>query len=237
MSVLTNIRIVLCQPSHPGNIGAAARAAKTMGIKQLYLVNPQRFPHAEASALASGAQDLLDNAVVCSDLSEAIADCTLAVGLTARGRDLSVPLRTIREAALQIIKEATVGKIAMVFGTEMSGLTNQELGKCQLLARIPSNPDSSSLNLAAAVQVVCYELRIHALEETYSENHSHDAATLDEVEGFYQHLEQAMIKTEFLNPEQPKRLMLRLRRLFSRTRLEKEEVNILRGILSSLLKR
>jgi tRNA/rRNA methyltransferase len=233
MSALDNIRVVLCQTTHPGNIGAAARAMKTMGIRHLYLVNPSRFPDAEAVALASGAQDVLDSAVVCANLEQALADCVLAVGLTARSRDLSVPFLTVRDAAPKMIEEAAAHKMAIVFGTEMSGLTNQELGKCQMLARIPSDEEYGSLNLAAAVQVVCYELRIQALAESFVRENQFEFATLAEIEAFYQHLEVTLIQTEFLNPEQPKRLMLRLRRLFSRTRLEKEEVNILRGILSS----
>lgn len=233
--VLNKVRIVLSHTSHPGNIGAAARAMKTMGFGRLYLVNPKSFPDPAADARASGALDVLENARVCASLDEALEGTALAVAVTARRRDLSHDMLPARQAAFRLLSSALQGDVALVFGTEMSGLSNAELDKCQLLATIPANPEYSSLNLAAAVQILVYELRMAFLgEEGLPAAKPMEAASFDEVERFYQHLEQAMIATGFLNPASPKRLMPRLRRLFARARLEKEEVNILRGILTSV---
>jgi len=236
LQALNNIRIVLCQTSHPGNIGAAARAMKTMGITDLVLVAPDKFPHAESNALACGAVDLLENATVYSTLEEALTGCAFAIGLSARKRNLSHELVSVREAAKEATVIAANQLVALVFGTEMSGLSNAELDLCQLLAMIPTNPDFSSLNVAAAVQVVCYELRMAILENLSEQVVSTVAneqplATSDDVEGFYTHLEDTLIKIGFLNPDEPKKLMQRVRRIYARARLEKEEVNILRGIL------
>jgi tRNA/rRNA methyltransferase len=233
---LNNIRIVLCQTSHPGNIGAAARAMKTMGITSLVLVSPEKFPHSESNALACGAIDLLENATVCTSLEEALVGCAVAIGLSARKRNLSHELVSVREAARQTAAITQNQPVALVFGTEMSGLSNAELDLCQLLAMIPTNPDFSSLNVAAAVQVVCYELRMSILEQSSEQSlqvttSDQPLATSDDVEGFYKHLEDTLIKIGFLNPDEPKKLMQRIRRMYARARLEKEEVNILRGIL------
>jgi len=231
--LLNQFRIILCQTSHPGNIGSAARAMKTMGLNQLYLVQPKHFPDAEADALACGAVDLLKNAVVCETLEDALKGCALAIGMSARKRQISHELISARTAA---IRAAEIGanqqQVALVFGTEMSGLSNRELDLCQLLAMIPTNPDFSSLNVAAAVQVMCYELRMASSESKPVDSESKTPlATSDDVEGFYQHLEETLIKIGFLNPQEPKKLMPRVRRIYARARLEKEEVNILRGIL------
>jgi tRNA/rRNA methyltransferase len=229
---LSSIRIVLCQTSHPGNIGAAARAMKTMGISQLALVSPARFPHADATAMASGADDLLANAQIYSSLEEALHGCALVIGLSARKRQLSHELVSVRESAARAMEIATDQPVAMVFGTEMSGLSNAELDLCQLLAMIPANPAYSSLNLAAAVQICCYELRMALGTPVLAEsNHAFPPATSDEIEGLYHHMEETLIQIGFLNPAQPKKLMQRIRRIYARARLEKEEVNILRGIL------
>ena len=228
---LTNIRIVLCQTSHPGNIGAAARAMKTMGLQQLVLVRPKKFPDAEATAMAASATDLLDQAIVCDTLQQALAGCHLVIGLSARKRELTHELVTAREAASQIVQVAASQPVALVFGTEMSGLSNEELIQCQLLAMIPANPEYSSLNLAAAVQVLAYELRQAALTPTQDDTPAFPLAGHEDIEGFLAHLEDTLIRIGFLNPAMPKRLMPRLRRLYARARLEKEEVNILRGIL------
>jgi TrmH family RNA methyltransferase len=232
-NLLANIRIVLCRPSHPGNIGAAARAMKTMGLSQLVLVEPKKFPHADAEAMASGAADVLESARVCESLEEALSGCVLAIGTSTRQRDLQTALLTPAEAASQALTEAQAGTVAFVFGNETFGLSREELARCQALMTIPANPEYSSLNLGAAVQVMAYELRRSALSETFAQPDL-DAADLAEVERFYVHLEQAMIRIGFLNPASPKRLMPKLRRLFSRTRLQKEEINILRGMLSAM---
>lgn len=231
-SVLDNIRIVLSHTSHPGNIGAAARAMKTMGLSRLHLVNPKRFPDAAAEAMASGATDVLADAVVCASLDEALQGAVLVVGLTARKRDLSHAMLTLREAAPQILARAGEAPVALVFGTEMSGLSNAELEKCQMLITIPVNPEYGSLNLAAAVQVVGYELRCCAVPASQTTN-GFPLATFEEVNRFYEHLERTLIEIDFLDPKHPKRLMTRLRRLFARAALEKEEVNILRGVLKA----
>lgn len=240
ISPLSNFRVVLCQTSHPGNIGSAARAMKTMGITQLYLVNPAQFPDAHATALSTGAADLLENAIVCTSLDEALTGCAYAIGLSARKRQLSHELVNTRVAASKAVEIANNQPVALVFGTEMSGLSNAELDRCQLLAMIPANPEYSSLNLAAAVQVMCYELRMAALENAnltpditnIATDKVNELATLESVEGFYTHLEETLLHIGYLNPAAPKKLMERIRRIFARIRLEKEEVNLLRGILT-----
>lgn len=232
-SALANIRIVLCQTSHPGNIGSTARAMKTMGLARLVLVAPRQFPHPEAETLASGATDVLAQAQIVATLEEALAGSVLAVGMTARRRDLSHRMVGLREAAVEMLDASVAGDVALVFGTEMFGLSNDELDRCQLAAHIPTNPEYSSLNLAAAVQVAAYELAMAAAAWQVPEAPPREPATHDELERFYAHLEQSMIASRFLNPDMPKRLMTRLRRLFSRAQLEKEEVNILRGILTA----
>lgn len=227
------IRAVLSHTSHPGNIGAAARALKTMGLTRLYLINPKHFPDPQATAMACGAHDLLENAVVCSTLDEALTGVRLAIAVTARRRELSHLPMDAREAAQFAVAEAGEGDVAMVFGTEMSGLSNDEVIRCQRLAHIATNPDFSSLNLAAAVQVIAYELHMAIAGAPVLDNAHFDAANIDEIENFFGHLESNMVASGFLDPAQPKRLMERLRRLYGRTRLEKEEVNILRGMLNA----
>ncbi|MHB1620620.1 MAG: tRNA (cytosine(32)/uridine(32)-2'-O)-methyltransferase TrmJ [Sulfuricella sp.] len=236
-NVLNNIRIVLSHTSHPGNIGAAARAMKTMGLERLYLVNPKAFPDPVADARAAGALDVLENARVCATLDEALAGTVLVVAVTARRRDLSHEMLSAHQAASSMLELALQGEVALLFGTEMSGLSNAELDKCQLLATIPANPEFTSLNLASAVQILAYELRMAFLGEAeVPVAKAMEAASFEDVERFYQHLERTMIDTGFLDPACPGRLMQRLRRLFARARPEKEEVSILRGILTSVEK-
>lgn len=233
LDLLENFRIVLCQTSHPGNIGSTARAMKTMGLRHLYLVQPKKFPHAEATALAAGAADLLDNARVCETLEEALTGCAFAIGLSARKRQLSHELVDVRQAASQASQIAATQPIALVFGTEMSGLSNTELDLCQMLAMIPADPAFSSLNLAAAVQVMCYEVRMALLDGGMPiEPPDQPLASNEDLEMLYRHMEETLINIGFLNPIAPGRLMQRLRRLYARARPEKEEVNILRGILT-----
>jgi tRNA/rRNA methyltransferase len=233
LELLGNFRIILCQTSHPGNIGAAARAMKTMGLQQLYLVQPKKFPHSEASAMAANADDVLENAQVCETLAEALAGCALAIGLSARKRQLSHELMDVRQAAAHASQVAASQPVALVFGTEMSGLSNAELDLCQLLAMIPADPEFSSLNLAAAVQVMSYEIRMALLDgRTGIASMDEPLATNDDLEMLYRHMEETLVRIGFLNPAAPGRLMQRLRRLYARARPEKEEVNILRGILT-----
>jgi len=231
---LKNIRVVLCETAHPGNIGAAARALKTMGLGQLLLVAPRRFPDPQADWLAVGAIDVLASARVCASLDEALAGAAFTVACTARTREIAVPMVAAREAAARMVEVARAQPVALVFGNETSGLTTAEVKLCQLLATIPADPEFSSLNVAAAVQVMAYELRIAALGETMPDGRARERATHEEVERFYEHLERSMLETGFLNPEHPTKLMPRLRRLFSRAQLEKEEVSILRGVIKAL---
>ena len=233
LHLLQNFRVILCQTSHPGNIGSAARAMKTMGVSQLYLVQPHSFPDAHATALSTGAADLLENAIVTETLAEALNGCAFAIGMSARKRNLSHELVNVRSAAATAIDIAVNQPVALVFGTEMSGLTNAELDLCQMLAMIPANAEYSSLNLAAAVQIMCYELRMAALQDApINPNTVNELATIDSVEGFYAHLEQTLLHIGYLNPAAPKKLMERIRRIYARNRLEKDEVNLLRGILT-----
>ena len=237
-SPLDNVRVVLSHTSHPGNIGASARAMKTMGLGSLYLVNPKSFPDNEAYVRATNARDILDQAVICSTLDIAMQDCVLAVAMTARARELTHQVIDTRQIAQKLVEIATESPVALVFGRESSGLTTAEVTKCQLTVHIPTSSTYASLNLAAAVQIMCYELRMGAVtpESTSPPPEVPQLASLNEIELFYQHLEEALITSKFLDPQQPKRLMQRIRRLFSRTALEKEEVNILRGIIHALAK-
>lgn len=232
----TNIRIVLVNTSHPGNIGAAARAMKNMGLSKLILVEPERFPHADATARASGADDILQNAQVCSSLEEAIEGCGLVFGASARLRSLPWPLVEPREMASQVVSEAAKLPVAIVFGRENSGLTNAELAICNALVHIPCNESFSSLNIAAAVQVLCYEVNMAVGRPVIAVDEDSEIATSDELERFHEHLEKTLVDIDFLDPDKPRFLLRRLRRLYNRARLEQTEVNILRGILTATQK-
>ncbi len=234
--LLSHIRIVLSHTSHPGNIGAAARAMKTMGIVSLYLVNPKKFPDAEAEAMASGASDVLQNARVCASLAEALHGTVCALAVSARRRELAYASAEARSAAQALVAAAQGGEVAIVFGTEMSGLTNEEILQCRAMAHIPADPAYSSLNLAAAVQVMAYEVRVAALGAQVLPAAGSQQARHEDVENFYLHLEQSLLASGFLDQANPRRLMPRLRRLFGRAQLEQEEVNILRGMLNSFHK-
>jgi len=228
---------VLCQTSHPGNIGSTARAMKTMGLSRLYLVNPKHFPDGQAKSLAVNAADLLDSAIVTQTLEDAIADCHFVIGVTGKERALSQAVMNVREAALKVNSLAKDHQIALVFGTEMSGLSNAESDRCHLLATIPANPEYTSLNLAQAVQIMCYETRMAIKAgELHFEKKSVELATQHELELFYAHMQEVLEQIGFINPRAPKKLFERLRRLYGRTQLEKEEVNLLRGILTLSVK-
>ncbi len=235
MEFSQNIRVVLVETTHPGNIGAAARAMKTMGLRRLYLVQPKAYPHADASARAAGADDVLAQATVCGSLHEALRGALLVIGTSARPRALEWTRLDPRECAARIIAESAAGEVALVFGRERTGLTNAELDRCHFVAAIPCNPAYRSLNLASAVQVIGYELMMAVREPAaaVSERMAEPLASADEVELFYRHLEQTLIALRFLDPDNPRHLMRRLRRLFSRARMTRNEVNILRGILTA----
>jgi tRNA/rRNA methyltransferase len=226
-----NIRVVLSHTTHPGNIGAAARAMKTMGLRHLYLINPRHFPDPQATAMAAGADDILERAVVCTSIDEALQGVTYTAAMTARRRDISIEVQAPREAMPKVLQEAATGQVALLFGTEMSGLTNEEMGRSQLGVNIPTDPEFSSLNVAAAVQVVAYELAV-AAQGFVPQASEVQPAPYESLEGLYAHLEKALFEIGFFTTQNPARLMQRLRRLYSRARLEQEEVNILRGILT-----
>lgn len=228
------VRIVLVETSHPGNIGAAARAMKTMCLTDLVLVNPSEFPHPDAAARASGAVDLLERARVTATLDEALAGCVLVAGTSARRRGIGPPELAPRECAARLAAGALQQDVALVFGRERTGLTNEELGRCHILVNIPANPEYSSLNLASAVQVLAYELMLARAAAPAASEAGTRLATADEMERFYEHLEQAALETGFLDPANPKHLMRRLRRLFNRAQPDQNEINILRGLLAAL---
>ena len=235
-SPLSRTRIVLTRTSHPGNIGAAARALKTMGFAHLTLVAPRHFPDPDATAMAAGAADVLERARVVDSLEAALADCTLAVGFSARGRDLSHAPQRLREAASAILDGAAQGRVALVFGNETSGLSNEELLRCQRLVSIPANPAYGSLNLAAAVQVACYELATSAALHDAPAAGAGTAATGEDLHGLFEHLERAAAESGYVDRARPGRFMERMRRLFARTGLEREEVKLIRGMLAAFEK-
>ena len=240
LNLLKQFRIVLCETSHPGNIGSVARAMKTMGFSDLYLVNPKDFPSSHAEALACGAEDILQNATKVTSLEGALEKINHVIGFTARKRELTQPHKNVRDLSKQLINEASKNKIAIIFGNEKNGLSNLELQHCQSLGFIDANSKYSSLNLAHAVQIVCHEIRMMGelpvknkiLNQVAKKYVSHDIQN-----GFYKHLEEILDEIGFLKKIQADRLMMRLRLLFNRTKMEKEEVNILRGILSEIQKK
>ncbi len=227
-----HVRIVMVDTSHPGNIGAAARAMKNMGLSRLYLVNPKIFPDKRAIIRAAGADEILQKATVTHSLEEAIADCSLVCGTSARTRTLPWPLLTPRQMAERLLPEKQ--EIALVFGRESRGLSNEELSLCHFHVHIPTEESFSSLNLGAAIQVLCYEMRMAALGEITYETRDSPLSTVSELAGLQTHLAETLRNLGFLNTDHPMKLLHRLRRLFNKAQLEKNEVNILRGILSSV---
>jgi TrmH family RNA methyltransferase len=232
------IRIVLVRPSHPGNIGSAARAMKTMGLESLWLVAPERFPATEATVMAAGADDVLQRARVVTDLRDALSDCGLIVGTTARGRHLPWRIVEPREAALEVAAAAPSSEVAILFGNERVGLANDELQQCHTLLTIPTGTAYTSLNLAMAVQVVCYEvclaLRDRAGVGPVRAEGPVPLASAAEMEALYAHLEQVLDEIDFRDRTRSGHLMARLRRLFQRSVLDQNEMNILRGILTAV---
>ncbi|REG84810.1 RNA methyltransferase [Marinomonas pollencensis] len=232
------VRIVLVNTSHPGNIGAAARAMKNMGLADLYLVAPKQYPSPEAVSRAAGATDILDNAVVVDSLEEALADCQLVIGTSARERHIPCPLVDPRQAVDLVFEEQL--ETAFVFGREDRGLTNEELQRCHYHVHIPSVEDFSSLNLGAAVQVIAYELRMKGLliadAPVVAPKWDVPAATVEQLDFFLEHLEKVLTKTEFLDPKAPRKVMTRFRRLYQRAQLDQQEVGMLRGMLTAVEK-
>jgi tRNA (cytidine32/uridine32-2'-O)-methyltransferase len=254
-ALFDNIRVILVNTSHPGNIGATARAMKNMGLRHLYLVDPRDFPSGVATGRAVGAVDILETATVTATLEEAISDCGLVIGASARSRRVPWPLLSPLQCAQKVVSEAGANKVALVFGREDSGLSNEELQLCNFHVHIRSDEDFSSLNLAAAVMVVSYEVRMAILGLKDADTSTHDVAaainqpedvvveglewdvpraTGQQMESFYEHLEQAMVDLNFHDPENPRLLMMRMRRLFGRIRLDQMEASIMRGFLSHI---
>ncbi len=234
-TMLDNLHIVLVGTQHPGNIGSAARAMRTMGLTRLRLVCPAAFPHPEASALAAGADDVLDAAAVHDSLEPAIADCHLVLGCSARRRGVALPTFTPDEAAQELLAAAAQGPVALLFGAERSGLSNDELQRCHGAVQIPADPTFSSLNLAAAVQVLAWSLRRAALTEAPApspELRREPPATSAELEGFFAHLDRALVAIDFHKGRSPETVLHRLRRLFLRATPDQRELRILRGILA-----
>lgn len=233
--VLKRIRFVMVEPSHPGNIGAVARAMKTMGLTRLHLVRPKQPTNAEAVARACGADDLLAAAGVHDALEDALEGCRMVVGSSARSRTLEWPLLDPSDCAQRLLAEAALGEVALVLGRESSGLTNDELARCHFLVQIPTNPDFRSLNVAAAAQVFAYEIRraLQTGRELPEDENGFEPAPAEAMEGFFAHLSQTMVDTGFSDPLQSRKLLRRLRRLFNRARPDLVELNILRGILSA----
>ncbi|MCA1922618.1 tRNA (cytosine(32)/uridine(32)-2'-O)-methyltransferase TrmJ [Buttiauxella noackiae] len=238
--MLQNVRIVLVETSHTGNMGSVARAMKTMGLTNLWLVNPLVKPDSQAIALAAGASDVIGEAKIVDTLDEALAGCSLVVGTSARSRTLPWPMLDPRECGLKSISEAQHAPVAIVFGRERVGLTNDELQKCHYHVAIQANPEYSSLNLAMAVQILAYEVRIAWLatqeegKEVAVVEDQTQYPSADDLERFYVHLEQVLLKTGFIRTSHPGQIMSKLRRLYNRARPETQELNILRGMLSSI---
>lgn len=235
---LSRVRMIMVETSLSANVGAAARAMKTMGLSQLVLVNPQEEPLSEAAlARASGAQDILSQAVQVETLEAALQGCELVIGTSARSRALPWPMLTPREIPVQIATVPADAEVAVVFGRERSGLTNEELARCHYHVHIPANPDYSSLNIAAAMQVIAYEIRMAALDDSVQESEEVIArARAEDLEGFFQHLQTMLVDIEFADPNNLKQLMIKLRRFYMRAQPESVELNILRGIVSQTQK-
>ncbi|MBS9423543.1 tRNA (cytosine(32)/uridine(32)-2'-O)-methyltransferase TrmJ [Photorhabdus caribbeanensis] len=237
--MLENIRIILVETSHTGNMGSTARAMKTMGLTNLYLVNPLVQPDSHAIALSAGASDVIGNATIVDSLDKALVGCGLVIGTSARSRTLSWPMVEPRECGERSVQEAAHAPVAIVFGRERVGLTNEELQKCHYHLNIPTNPEYSSLNLAMAVQLVSYEIRMAYLARQDKNEQKIDEVEYplaDDMERFYHHLECVLNDSGFIRKAHPGQIMNRLRRLFTRARPEMQELNILRGILSSVEK-
>ena len=235
----SNIKIVLVNTAHPGNIGGAARAMKNMGLSELCLVEPREYPAPRAVWRAAGARELLSNATVVDSVDEAIADCSLVIGTSARERRIPWPLINPRECGVRVWAEAQKHKVALLFGREDRGLTNDELQKCHYHVHIPSNPEYSSLNLATAVQVLAYEIRMASLANDNCDlpalaEWDQPLVNAEDLENFHNHLAETMAELDFYDPKNPKQLLTRMRRLFNRLRMDQMEVSILRGLLSAV---
>lgn len=240
-SPIENVRIVLVNTSHPGNIGAVARVMKNMGLKQLCLVEPKIFPHPDAVAMAAGANDILDKVLIFDTLNQALSGCQLVLGTTARSRKLHHQMVEPHEAAIKCVELSADFQLAVVFGRERTGLTNAETEQCEILINIPTNPDFSSLNVASAVQILSYELmQAHRhmdedrMQKPKQVHKAIESASHNEIENYFIHLQQTIEKIGFLEIKHSPQIMPKLKSLYHRCNLKKSEVNILRGILTAV---
>lgn len=234
---LSNIRIVLVRPTHPGNVGATARAMKNMSLHHLYLVAPEDFPSADATDRAAGADDVLENAMICASLDEALKDCHLVIGTSARQRRIEWPSLDPESCAHRLVEGAQQGPVALLFGQERTGLLNAELDRCHFVVTIPADRNYSSLNLACAVQILAYEIhRVRLSESSANQADTREGRPVsdEDMQGLYRHMEEVLQLIGFLDPANPRRLMRRLMRLFNRAVLDHNEMNILRGILTAV---
>ncbi len=235
---LDSIKIVLVGTSHPGNIGASARAMKNMGVKNLCLVSPKDFPSDVATYRSKAAKDILENAEIHADLKNAISDCQLVIGTSARGRTVPWPVMSPKEAAKDVRKNATNSKVAIVFGREDRGLTNEELGLCNIHVHIPTDVEYSSLNLSQAVQILVYEVRVSFIENLDEEEvWDVDFANNEQTERLINHMDELMQQVEFYDVDNPRKLLLRVRRFFKRSKIDVMEANIFRGLFATIQKK
>lgn len=232
--MLSNIRIVLINTFHPGNVGAIARAMKNMGLSSLYLVDPNDYPSEEATSRAAGAVDLLENATIVSTLEDAIADCSLVVGTSARHRTFQLPIMNARECAQSVIPEAKSHHVAIVFGREKTGLLNEEIAQCHRQVYIDANDDYPVLNISQAVQIVAYEIWMANQDESIRARETAEYPRKQEMDLFHQHLEETLYGIHFIIRNHPGKVLEKLQRFFNRSRPEKQELGILRGILAAV---
>jgi len=238
-NLLNSVKVVLVGTTHPGNIGATARAMKNMGILDLALVEPKEFPSDVATFRSKAAKDILEKASVHTSLEEAISECELVVGTSARGRTVPWPVLNPREAAEEMHKSSLNGKVAIVFGREDRGLTNEELGLCNFHVHIPSDPEYSSLNLSQAVQILAYEIRLSYLQDRHVNEEYWDVelANNEQTERLINHMDELMQEVDFYDVENPRKLLVRVRRFFKRSKIDVMEANIFRGLFASIQKK
>ena len=238
IELLNSVKIVLVGTTHPGNIGAAARAMKNMGFRHLSLVKPKEFPSDVATYRSKAAKDILENALIFNNLQEAVVDCELVIGTSARDRKVPWPILSPKESAEEVSKSLKIHKIAIVFGREDRGLTNEELGLCNYHVHIPTDPEYSSLNLSQAVQILVYEIRMAVLSDDENQDYwDVELANNNQTEMLIQHMDELMQEVEFYDVDNPRKLLLRVRRFFKRSRIDVMETNIFRGLFATIQKK
>ena len=238
IELLNSVKIVLVGTTHPGNIGAAARAMKNMGFRNLSLVKPKEFPSDVATYRSKAAKDILENALIFNNLEEAVVDCELVIGTSARDRKVPWPILSPKESAEEVSKSLKIHKIAIVFGREDRGLTNEELGLCNYHVHIPTDPEYSSLNLSQAVQILVYEIRMAVLSDDENQDYwDVELANNNQTEMLIQHMDELMQEVEYYDVDNPRKLLLRVRRFFKRSRIDVMETNIFRGLFATIQKK